>query len=87
MQMTMLKTSLISAAAAIVALVGCANDSGTSGTPMEPGSASASASPSTSAFNDTDTVFVQTMLPHHDQAVSMSDLLLDKRGVIPEWPP
>ena len=82
--MTMLKRTLISAAAAIVALVGCANDSGTSGTPMEHSSASASADPTTSAFNDTDTVFVQMMLPHHDQAVSMSDLLLDKRGVHPE---
>lgn len=80
----MLKTSLIPAAAAIVALVGCANDSATSGMPTEHGSASASASPSTSAFNDTDIMFVQTMLPHHDQAVSMSDLLLDKRGVHPE---
>ena len=82
--MTMLKTSLIPAAAAIVALVGCAHASATSGMPMEHGSASASASPSTSAFNDTDIMFVQMMLPHHDQAVSMSDLLLDKRGVHPE---
>jgi uncharacterized protein (DUF305 family) len=82
--MTMLKTSLISAAAAIVVLAGCVNDSGTSGMPMEHESASAAASPSSSAFNDTDIMFVQTMLPHHDQAVSMSDLLLDKRGVHPE---
>ena len=29
-------------------------------------------------------MFVQTMLPHHDQAVSMSEVLLDKRGVHPE---
>jgi uncharacterized protein (DUF305 family) len=73
--MTMLKTSLISAVAAIVVLTGCANDSG---------SASASASPGASAFNDTDIMFVQMMLPHHDQAVSMSDLLLDKQGLDPE---
>jgi uncharacterized protein (DUF305 family) len=82
--MTMLKTSLISAAAAIVVLAGCANDSGTSERPGEHGSASASAGRSASAFNDTDIMFVQMMLPHHDQAVSMSDLLLDKRGVHPE---
>ena len=82
--MTMLKTSLVSAAAAIVVLAGCANDSGTSGMPGEHGSASASASLATSAFNATDIMFMQTMLPHHDQAVSMSDLLLDKRGVHPE---
>ena len=80
----MLKTSLISAAAAIVVLAGCANDSSTSGIPMEHGSANASAGPSASAFNDTDIMFVQVMLPHHDQAVSMSDLLLAKRGVNPE---
>jgi len=82
--MTMLKTSLISAAAAIVVLAGCANDSGTSRIPREHGSANTSAGPSASAFNDTDILFVQVMLPHHDQAVSMSDLLLAKRGVHPE---
>jgi uncharacterized protein (DUF305 family) len=81
--MTMLKTSLISAAAAIVVLAGCANDSGTSGISMEHGSAKASAGPSASDFNDTDILFVQTMLPHHDQAVSMSDLVLAKRGLHP----
>jgi uncharacterized protein (DUF305 family) len=84
MEMTMLKTSLISAAAAVVVLAGCANDSGTSGMPREQGSASASAGPGASAFNDTDIMFVQTMLPHSDQAVSMADLLLAKRGVHPE---
>jgi uncharacterized protein (DUF305 family) len=83
-EMTVLKTSLISAAAAIVVLAGCANDSSNLGTPMEQGSTSAAAGPSASAFNDIDTRFVQMMLPHHDQAVSMSDLLLDKRGVNPE---
>jgi uncharacterized lipoprotein NlpE involved in copper resistance len=36
--MTMLKSSLISAAAAIVVLAGCANESGISGTTMEHGS-------------------------------------------------
>ena len=69
----MRKTSLISTVLAIVALAGCANDSSTSG-----GNGSAS------DFNDTDIMFVQTMLPHSDQAVSMSDLLLDKRGVQPD---
>jgi uncharacterized protein (DUF305 family) len=64
-----------------VILAGCANDSGTSGIPMEHGSANASAGPSAGAFNDT-RLFVQTMLPHHDQAVSMSDLLLAKRGFL-----
>ena len=80
----MLKTSLISAAAAILALAGCASDSGNSGVPSEHGSASASASPGASAFNHTDVMFLQTMLPHSDQALSMCGLLLDKRGIDPE---
>jgi uncharacterized protein (DUF305 family) len=83
-EMTMLKTGLISATAAVAVLAGCASVSGTSGRPMEDGSAIASAGPSASDFNDTDIMFVQTMLPHHDQAVSMSDLMLVKRGLHPE---
>lgn len=82
--MAMLKTSLISTAAAIVVLSGCANDTSTSERPVEHGSVSAAAGPSVSAFNDTDVMFVQMMLLHSDQAVSMTDLLLDKRGVDPE---
>jgi uncharacterized protein (DUF305 family) len=65
-----------------VILAGCANDSGTSAIPMEHGSANAFAGPSAGAFNDTDILFVQTMPPHHDQAVSMSDLPLAKRGFL-----
>lgn len=82
--MTMLKKSLFPAVAVLVALAGCANDSATSGMPMEGGSASASASAGASAFNDADIMFVQMMRPHSDQAVSMSDLLLDKQGLNPE---
>jgi uncharacterized protein (DUF305 family) len=80
----MLKKSVIPAVAVIVALAGCANDSATSGMPVQDGSAGASASPGASAFNDADIMFVQMMRPHSDQAVSMSDLLLDKQGLNPE---
>ncbi|MDH6237865.1 DUF305 domain-containing protein [Cryobacterium sp. CG_9.6] len=40
--------------------------------------------PSTSAsasFNDADVSFAQGMLPHHEQAVEMSDVLLAKDGI------
>ena len=50
-------------------------------------STSAGASGSTSAsagFNDADVMFVQMMLPHHEQAVAMSDTLLAKSGVNPD---
>ena len=45
--------------------------------------ASSSASVSTQ-FNDADVKFVQMMLPHHEQAVAMSDTLLKKTGVNPD---
>jgi uncharacterized protein (DUF305 family) len=80
-EVTMLKTRLIAAATVLLVLAGCANDAVTSDRPVELGSASAAAGRSASGFNDTDVMFVQMMLPHSDQAVSMSDLLLDKRGV------
>ena len=69
------------AAVATVVLAGCATETATSERPVEPGSASASAGSSASGFNDMDVRFVQMMLPHSDQAVSMTDLLLDKHGV------
>ena len=77
----MLRTRLIMAAIATVVLAGCATETAPSERPVEPGSASASAGSSASGFNDMDVRFVQMMLPHSDQAVSMTDLLLDKRGV------
>ncbi|MEX5299952.1 DUF305 domain-containing protein [Kocuria sp. CPCC 205292] len=54
---------------------------GTAGTP----SASPSASPSGSAaeHNDADVMFAQMMLPHHEQAVQMSEILLGK-DLVPE---
>jgi len=53
---------------------------------------SASTSPSAASpepssatqFNDADVMFVQGMLPHHQQAVEMSDMLLKKSGVSAE---
>lgn len=48
-------------------------------------SPSAGGSASTSAeFNDADVMFVQGMIPHHRDAVKMSDTLLSKDGVSEE---
>ncbi len=52
-------------------LAGCSTGSSSSDT----GSSSSS---STSAHNDQDVMFAQMMLPHHKQAVEMSDMLLVK---------
>ncbi|WP_104191221.1 DUF305 domain-containing protein [Cryobacterium sp. Y82] len=43
--------------------------------------ASPSASQSTVAFNSADVTFAQMMIPHHEQAVQMSDDLLAKDGL------
>lgn len=51
-------------------------------------SASASVSPSAASsdatHNDADVKFAQGMIPHHQQAIEMSDMLLGKQGIDPE---
>jgi uncharacterized protein (DUF305 family) len=88
----MKKTLTISAAAiaAAISLAGCAAGSGT-GSPetsatsgMNHGSSGmmSSSAPAASAdFNDADTMFAQMMIPHHTQAVAMSDMILAKEGI------
>ena len=43
-----------------------------------------SSSDSAAAFNDQDVLFAQMMLPHHMQAVEMSDMILAKDGIDPQ---
>lgn len=50
-------------------------------TPMSSGTASAS--DPNAAFNDADVMFAQMMIPHHEQAVEMSDAVLAKPGLDP----
>lgn len=61
--------------AAAITLSGCstAGSGGTQG--------SAPDTSSESAFNDADVTFAQMMIPHHEQAVEMSDMLLAKDGI------
>lgn len=88
----MKKTLTISAAAiaAAITLAGCSagTDSGGSGTSMPGMDHGSSAMPSGSAtttasaeFHDADTMFAQMMIPHHAQAVEMSDIVLNKEGI------
>jgi uncharacterized protein (DUF305 family) len=44
---------------------------------------SATAAPSAGDHNDADVMFAQHMIPHHRQAVEMSDVVLAKQGVDP----
>lgn len=88
------KTLSISAAtvAVAIALAGCSAGSGAGGSEtssmsgMNHGGSgmSSSSAPATSAaaeFNDADTMFAQMMIPHHSQAVAMSDVVLGKEGI------
>ncbi|WP_427007721.1 DUF305 domain-containing protein [Pseudarthrobacter sp. H2] len=78
------------AIAAAIALAGCSSGSGGGSMPgMDHGSsgASSTSSPSSSAtaaaaeHNAADAMFAQMMIPHHTQAVEMSDVILKKQGV------
>ncbi|GAA1495179.1 DUF305 domain-containing protein [Paeniglutamicibacter kerguelensis] len=87
----MKRLTLISATAlaAALALTGCATDTGTNPatTPgVVPGSMSASPSAETAApadHNSADAMFARMMIPHHEQAVEMSELMLAKDGIDP----
>lgn len=71
-------TSTAIALSLALAVTGCASVTGSGpGASTAPSSASASAF----AFNATDVMFVQMMIPHHAQAIEMSDTLLAKDGV------
>jgi uncharacterized protein (DUF305 family) len=72
------KTLFIGATAVITALTlaGCA-DTSTSDT-----SSGSSAASEAAVFNDQDVMFAQMMLPHHKQAVEMSDTLISKGDTV-----
>lgn len=81
------------AAAAALALSACSNSPQSeqdmsSMTTSAVATPSSSASPSerapgTQAHNDADVTFAQGMIPHHQQAIEMSDMLLAKQGIDP----
>jgi uncharacterized protein (DUF305 family) len=77
------------AALALVVSAGCSNssDSGSGQSSGNTTSASATAAPTTTqnaeAHNDADVMFAQHMIPHHQQAIEMSDMLLTKQGIDP----
>ncbi|KUI38277.1 DUF305 domain-containing protein [Mycobacterium sp. GA-2829] len=75
--------------AASTLLVGACSNGGTEPEPSAGSTAAAtSASPgpadSDATHNDADAMFAQGMVPHHQQAIEMSDMLLGKQGIDPE---
>ncbi|MBY0288877.1 MAG: DUF305 domain-containing protein [Mycobacteriaceae bacterium] len=79
------------AVAAALALSACSNSSQseqdmsmtTSAVATPSSSASAGEGAQAQAHNDADVTFAQGMIPHHQQAIEMSDMLLGKQGIDP----
>jgi uncharacterized protein (DUF305 family) len=75
------KLFLVSAAAAVaLALSGCAGG-GMSGMDMSDSDVPAATESPAADFNGADVTFAQMMIPHHEQAVEMSEMLLAKDGI------
>jgi uncharacterized protein (DUF305 family) len=73
------KRLVLIAAVALGALVGLTACS-SSGDQANPTTASTTA-PATQAHNQADVMFAQHMIPHHQQAIQMSDMVLAKQGI------
>jgi uncharacterized protein (DUF305 family) len=86
MKLNIFRTALLPAAvAAATAFSGCSADDSMSG--MGHGSSSPTASSSATTvgeFDEVDVMFAQMMIPHHEQAVDMSDMVLNKSNINPE---
>jgi uncharacterized protein (DUF305 family) len=75
-----------------LSLAGCGSspsdhDTGAASSPAASSSTAGamdSALPSSSPHNDGDVLFAQQMIPHHNQAIAMSDLLLAKSEIDPQ---
>jgi uncharacterized protein (DUF305 family) len=77
------------AVAAALLFSGCASDTGSDSpepntTSSTQGPAAASPAASGPAASQADIMFAQMMIPHHEQAVEMSDIMLSKDGLDPE---
>ncbi len=81
----MWKRTILIGAGALAALVVSAGCSGGDSGAQHPAehSTSATAAPSAEAHNDADVSFARQMIPHHQQAVTMSDVLLGKQDIDP----
>lgn len=74
------KLALMTATAATaLALSGCAG--GMSGVDMNSEEPTATSEAATADFNGADVTFAQMMIPHHEQAVAMSETILAKDGI------
>lgn len=71
------------AAAAVALVTGCSSDAGSERSAGDNASTSVSAAPSSQDHNEADVMFAHHMIPHHQQAIEMSDVVLGKQGIDP----
>lgn len=79
--------ALCGGAAIALVIAGCSGGESSTGQSEAHGTSatsSAAASPSAGEHNDADVTFAQQMIPHHQQAIEMSDVLLAKQGIDPK---
>lgn len=79
-------TMAAAAVAAMVALSACSSGGEEASSPTTPGAPSPTSAPTGSdaqAHNGADVTFAQGMIPHHAQAIEMSDILLSKQDIDP----
>ncbi|RAX46278.1 DUF305 domain-containing protein [Arthrobacter sp. AQ5-05] len=75
------------ALAAALVLAGCSTGTGDTMPGMDHSTSATSSMPATDAVgghNSADTMFAQMMIPHHEQAVEMSEIMLAKTGMDPK---
>ena len=86
MKLNIFRIALLPAAvAAAFAFAGCSAEDSTPG--LGHGSSSPTASSRATSvyeFNEADVMFAQMMIPHHEQAVDMSEMVLSKSNIDPE---
>lgn len=80
-------TWLAAVAATAVVVSACSNTAtetpAASNTPQAAASVPGAAN-NAATHNDADVMFAQGMIPHHQQAIEMSDMVLSKQGIAPE---
>lgn len=76
-----LLTLSTTAIAAVISLAGCTSGSGPESMPDKNHGGSTSAPAASAQHNTADVKFAQMMIPHHAQAVEMSDMILAKQDI------
>ncbi|MDO8381808.1 MULTISPECIES: DUF305 domain-containing protein [unclassified Microbacterium] len=66
---------------ALLALAGCAGTTGAGGMDNMPGMGSSASASTAADVNDADMQFTMMMIPHHEQAVEMADMILAKENI------